>query len=264
MIVLRSLLFNLLFPAWTGFLCLALIGSLALPRPALIRVITWYLGTIAFLERVVLGIRYEVRGREHLPASGAFLVGAKHQSAWETMKLHALLGDPAIVLKRELMKVPIWGWFATRSQMIPVDRGAPAKALRSLVHGARKVAEQGRPIVIFPQGTRTAPGSLHPYRVGIGVLYEQLGLPLVPMALNSGLYWPRRSFFKRPGTIVVEFLPPILPGLARFEAMAELESRLEAATDRLVVAAGGPATERREPAASPRRRNRTAAAEPPA
>lgn len=204
----------------------------------------------------MLGLEYEVRGLEHLPAQGSYLIAAKHQSAWETMKLGLLLAVPVVVLKRELTYVPVWGWYAQRTEMIAVDRGAPAKALLSLVRGASRIVEQGRPIVIFPQGTRTAPGTWHPYRVGVGVLYEKLRLPIVPMALNSGLYWPRRGFIKKPGRIVVEFLPPIQPGLERFAAMVELENRLEDATDRLVVAAGGPPTERHD--ATTRRRDRAA------
>ncbi len=244
MIFLRSLAFNVAFFGWTAFVCVALAWVSLLPRPAMMAIVTWYLGTVAFLERVVLGLRYEVRGLQHLPASGSYLVAAKHQSAWETMKLHLLLSDPAVVLKTELTKIPVWGLFARKTEMIPVDRGARGRAVSSLLEGARKVVAQGRPIVIFPQGTRTAPGVYHNYRIGVGVLYDQLHLPIVPMALNSGLYWPRRAFFKRPGTVVVEFLPPIQPGLQRFEAMIELETRLEAATDRLVVAAGGPPTKR--------------------
>ncbi|MEI6556891.1 MAG: lysophospholipid acyltransferase family protein [Rhodospirillaceae bacterium] len=244
MIFIRSLLFNITFFAWTAVVCLMLVWVVLLPRPGMMAMVRWYLSTIAVLERVLLGLRYEVRGREHLPASGSYVVAAKHQSAWETMKLHLLLPDPAVVLKTELTKIPIWGLFARKTEMIPVDRGARGRAVNSLLDGARKVVSQGRPIVIFPQGTRTAPGVYHNYRVGVGVLYDQLHLPIVPMALNSGLYWRRRAFLKRPGTIVVEFLPAIPPGLQRFEAMIELETRLEAATDRLVIAAGGPATRR--------------------
>ena len=246
MIFLRSLLFNVAYFTWTVFLCLTMAWVSLLPRPAMIATVRWYLRTVAFLERTLLGLRYEVRGTEHLP-QGAYLVAAKHQSAWETMKLHALFFDPAVVLKRELTRIPVWGLFARKAEMIPVDRGARGRAMASLLDGARKVAAKGRPIVIFPQGTRTAPGSYHNYRVGVGVLYEQLNLPIVPMALNSGVFWPRRAFIKRPGTITVEFLPPIQPGRQRFEAMIELESRLEAATDRLVTAVGGPATKRPQP-----------------
>jgi 1-acyl-sn-glycerol-3-phosphate acyltransferase len=237
MIVLRSLAFNIAFFGWTVFLCLVLAWVPLLPRPAMMAVVHWYLRTQSWLERTVIGLDYEVRGREHLPA-GPYLVAAKHQSAWETLKLHLLLPDPAVVLKRELTRLPIWGWFAIKAEMIPVDRSAGGRAMASLLDGARRVAAQGRPIVIFPQGTRTAPGTHHAYRGGVGVLYEQLQLPIVPMALNSGLYWPRRAFRKRPGTVVVEFLPPIQPGLERHQAMRELELRLEAATDRLLAEAG--------------------------
>jgi len=257
MIFLRSLLFNVAFHGWMVVACLTLSWTVLLPRPGMMAAIRWFLGTLAFLERVILGLRYEVRGRQNLP-DGPFLVAAKHQSAWETTKLLLLFDDPAIVLKRELTKVPVWGLFARKAELIPVDRGARGRAVASLLEGARKVVAKGRPIVIFPQGTRTAPGVYHNYRIGVGVLYDQLHLPIVPMALNSGLFWPRRAFIKRPGTIVVEFLPPIQPGLQRFEAMIELETRLEAATDRLVMAAGGPPTKRPQSAATPSAENDSA------
>ncbi|WP_207456361.1 lysophospholipid acyltransferase family protein [Azospirillum sp. SYSU D00513] len=250
MILLRSLLFNVAFNLWTALMCFALLWMLLLPRERMIRVVVWYLRTVAWMERVIVGIRYEVRGREHLPRSGSYILAAKHQSAWETMKLHLLVEDPAVVLKRELMRIPIWGWYAAKARMIPVDRGARGRAIASLTRNATPVRDEGRPIVIFPQGTRVAPGDYRPYRVGVGVLYETLEIPIVPMALNAGLYWPRRSFLKRPGTVVVEFLPPIPAGLPRAEAMRLLEERLEEATDRIVVAAGGPPTPR-PPAAAP-------------
>ncbi|CAK0748770.1 1-acyl-sn-glycerol-3-phosphate acyltransferase [uncultured Gammaproteobacteria bacterium] len=239
-VFLRSLAFNIAFFTWMALASVLLSFSLLLPRPHLLAIMRWFLGSIAFLERTLAGIRYEVRGREHLPKGGCYLVGAKHQSAWETMKLLLLFDDPAVALKKELLKMPLWGSYARQTGMIMVDRAARTRALSSLMEGAQRVAAEGRQIVIFPQGTRTAPGTNHPYRVGIGLLYERLKVPIVPMALNSGLYWPRRSFIKYPGTIVIEFLPPIPPGLERYAAMIELEQRLEAATDRLVVEAGGP------------------------
>ncbi|HYG85703.1 MAG TPA: 1-acyl-sn-glycerol-3-phosphate acyltransferase [Azospirillum sp.] len=247
MTFLRSLLFNVAFFVWTALMCVGLLWMLLLPRDQMMAVVRWYLRTIAWLERTILDLRYEVRGLENLPAKGSYILAAKHQSAWETMKLHAILGDPAIVLKRELTWIPTWGWYAKKARMIAVDRGARGRAITSLIENSKPVRDEGRPIVIFPQGTRVAPGTYRNYRVGVGMLYEQLGLPIVPMALNAGLYWPRRSFIKRPGTIVVEILPPILPGLPRPVAMQELEDRLEAATDRLVVAAGGPPTVRPRP-----------------
>ncbi|WP_324864415.1 lysophospholipid acyltransferase family protein [Azospirillum sp.] len=239
-------------------MCFALLWMLLLPRPQMVAVVKWYLSTVGWLERTLVGIRYEVRGRENLP-DGPFLLAAKHQSAWETMKLHLLVKDPAIILKRELMWIPIWGWYAAKAKMIPVDRGAGGAAIKSLIRNSRPVRDEGRPIVIFPQGTRVAPGTYRPYRIGVGVLYESLKIPIVPMALNAGLYWPRHSFLKRPGTVVVEFLPPIMPGRPRAEAMRELEEELEAASDRLVTAAGGPPTIR-PPLAEPEQSKQTATA----
>lgn len=244
MILLRSLLFNVAFYGWTAIICIVLLWTLPFQRPVLIRFIHAYLRSVSWMERVLAGLDYEVRGRENIPAHGSFLVAAKHQSAWETMKLHMIFNDPAVVLKRELMKIPLWGRLAAKAEMIPVDRGAGGRALASLIKNAIPVLEQERPIVIFPQGTRTAPGAYKSYRVGVGVLYERLEIPILPVALNSGLYWGRNSFIKRPGRIVVEILPPIQPGMDRSTVMKELETRLEEATDRLVVAAGGPPTVR--------------------
>lgn len=246
MIWLRSLAFNIAFHLWTALMCFSLLWMLLLPRPQMVAVVMWYLRTVGWLERTIVGIRYEVRGRENLP-EGSFILAAKHQSAWETMKLHLLVRDPAIILKRELMWIPIWGWYASKARMIPVDRGAGGAAIRSLIRNSRPVRDEGRPIVIFPQGTRVAPGDYRPYRVGVGVLYESLDIPIVPMALNAGLYWPRRSFLKRPGTVIVEFLPAIPPGRPRAEVMRDLEEALESASDRLVMAAGGPPTSRPAP-----------------
>jgi 1-acyl-sn-glycerol-3-phosphate acyltransferase len=241
MTVLRSLLFNAAFFLWTGLWCLMLVWTLILPRWVMMALIGVYLRTLAWLERHLIGLTFRVEGAEHLPA-GAFIVAAKHQSTWETMKLHLLLDDPAVVLKRELMMIPFWGWLARKARMIAVDRGGGSRVVASMIEGARAVAAEGRPIVIFPQGTRVAPGAFRPYRIGVAALYEALSLPIVPMALNSGVFWPRRSFLKRPGTITVRFLPPIAPGLGREAALKRLEGELEAETDRLVVAAGGPAS----------------------
>lgn len=245
MTFLRSLLFNLAFYLWTTVCCLLLAAALPLPRRVMVAGVRRYMQSLALLERVILGLGYRVVGREHVPA-GPYILAAKHQSTWETMKLLLLADDPAIVLKRELMWIPLWGWFAAKAGMIPVNRGAGSSAVVALLAAARQRAAQGRPIVIFPQGTRTAPGTWRPYRVGIAALYEALELPVVPMALNSGVFWGRRQFLKRPGTVTVEYLPPIPPGLGRARMLARLEAELEAATDRLVVAAGGPPTVRPE------------------
>lgn len=235
MTFLRSLVFAIAFHVWTGFLCFALLWMLLLPRPKMVGVVRWYLGTVAWMERVILGLDYRLIGRERLPTEGGYIIAAKHQSTWETMQLHLIFDDPAIVLKRELMRIPIWGWYAAKAGMIPVDRGSPTAALRSMVRNAQPVIKQQRPIAIFPQGTRTAPGAKAPYRPGVAMLYEKSGLPVVPVALNSGVFWPRHGFIKKPGTITVEILEPIPPGLSRSALMARLESDLEAASDRLLA-----------------------------
>lgn len=251
MLILRSLLFNLAFYVWTTICCFGLLWMLFIPRRRMIEVVKAYMRTLYWLERRIIGLDYRVTGLENLPKQGAYLVGAKHQSLWETMKIHLILGDPAIILKWELLFIPIWGWYAAKARMIAVRRGKKGSAVASMLAGARRIKEEGRPIVIFPQGTRTAPGEYRAYKIGIGLLYEDLDLPLVPVALNSGMFWGRRSFIRRPGTITVEILPPIPPGLGKEAALSMLEAQVEAASDRLVTAAGGPATPRPEPEAIP-------------
>ena len=248
----RSVLFNLVFYPWVGIAGFGVLATLRLERPVTLRWVLAFLRSVAFLERTLLGLRYEVRGRENLPP-GPVIVAPKHQSAWETMKLHLLLDDPAIVLKQELMKIPLWSRIAYRLDCIVIDRNAGAKALRAMLSSARKILAQGRPVVIFPQGTRVKPGAPAPYLPGVAALYRHANVPLVPLALNSGLFWPRKSFFKRGGTVIVEFLPAIPPGLPADEAMARLESELEAASDRLLpadVREAGRLTPRPSPAAA--------------
>lgn len=237
----RSLVFDFVFYVGTFIWSLAILWSLALPREGMIAVVRYYFRFIAWAERVILGLDYRVVGQEKVP-QGAFIVAAKHQSAWETLKLEILFDDPAIVLKHELLKIPLWGWFAAKAQLIPIVRGAKGAAIASLIKGASAAAAQGRPIVIFPQGTRLAPGAYRPYRSGIMALYEEMDLPVLPVALNSGVFWPRHARVKRGGTITVEYLDPIPPGLARDDFAHLLEDRLETATDVLVQSVGGPAT----------------------
>lgn len=244
MLFVRSLIFNILFFVWTTLYCLGIVWILVMPRPVAVAVIRFYLRSLSFLERTIIGLRYEVKGQEHLPKDGAYLVGAKHQSMWETMKLHLLFRDPSIVLKHELLYIPLWGWYAWKSKLIPVKRGKRGAAISSLVRGARVMRDMGREIVIFPQGTRVAVGEYRPYKVGIALLYADLGVPLVPMAVNSGVFWGRKTFIKRPGLITIEFLPPIPPGLPREQALALLEEQVETASNRLAVAVGGRPTPR--------------------
>jgi 1-acyl-sn-glycerol-3-phosphate acyltransferase len=230
----RSLLFNLLFyVTTTAFVVLGSPLLLAPRRWAMIGLRT-HARFELWLLRVIVGTRLEVRGREKLPL-GACLVAAKHQSAWETFGLIPLLRDPALLMKRELFFIPFHGWFSKKFEMIPVDRDKGPSALRRMLREAKTRVAAGREIVIFPEGTRRPPGAPPDYKTGVVLLYDALGVPCVPVALNSGLFWPRRSLTRRPGTIVVEFLDPIPPGLGRAEFLARLEAAIEEASDRLLA-----------------------------
>ncbi len=238
MILLRSLAFNLALYLFTLVEAIAGLPVLLLPRRLACRFGCAWAGAVLRLCALTVGLSYEVRGREHLPR-GSAIIAMKHQSAWDTFAVAALFPDPAIVLKQELMWIPFYGWYLRKAGMIGIDRQGGAAALRKLVTSAERAVALGRPIVIFPEGTRTAPGTRRPYQPGVAALYRQLGVPLVPVAVNSGMFWGRRSFLKRPGRIIVEILPPIPPGGERKAVTAALEARIEAATERLVAEAGG-------------------------
>ncbi len=232
MTALRSLLFNLFFFIWSPLLLLVCLPLLLAPPAASswvgriwVRVSFWGLAKIC-------GLTYRIVGRENLPPA-PFMVAAKHQSAWDTMVCALLFERPCFVLKRELMWIPLFGWFLWRADMVPIDRKGGAKALKSMVARAKPLSARGRELIVFPEGTRTAPGASAPYHPGIAALYGQLGIPLVPVALNSGVFWGRHSFQKRPGVITLEILPPIAPGLPRKELMPKLQSAIETASNRL-------------------------------
>ncbi len=235
----RSLAFSIVFPVWTALCCVLLGLATLLPRRQVLVPAVLWVRSVAWIERHVLGLDYRVIGLENLPRGQACIVAAKHQSTYETMKLHLLMDDPAIVLKKELLRIPIWGRFLKTTGMIPIDRGAGRQAVVTMVAAAERAKAENRPIVIFPQGTRVAPGTAKSYKPGVGVLYNELGLPILPLALNSGLFWPK-SGPKRGGVVTFSFLPPIPPGLEPVAAVRLLEERLEAETDRLVSLAAHP------------------------
>ncbi len=242
----RSHLFNGFFFAWTVVIVLGCLPALPFLSAAGTRVVArvWERVTLAGL-RVLVGLDHEVRGREHLRADGTpVIVASKHQSAWETLAFHLLVPELAIGLKDELTRIPVLGWYLTKAGGIRIDRGGAARALRSLVQGARAAVADGLSVLIFPEGTRQAPGAPPDYKPGVAALYTALQVPVVPVALNSGLFWGRRSALKHPGRIVVEFLEPIPPGLDRKTFMALLENRIETATARLLAEgqAGQPRT----------------------
>jgi 1-acyl-sn-glycerol-3-phosphate acyltransferase len=233
---LRSALFIVFTWVWTLVLSLLYLPLLAMPRKAMGPAVhLWLVGVLGAL-RVVAGLSWELRGRENLP-KGPFIVASKHQSAFETFVFHLLLSDPAYILKRELLWIPFFGWYLGKSGVIAIDRSAGTKALKAMVKGAEEAVAEGRPVVIFPEGTRAAPGAKLPYHSGVAMLYGALKVPVVPIALNSGLFWRRRGFAKKPGTLTLEALEPMAPGMDRKAFMAELESRIEAATDRLIAEA---------------------------
>ena len=232
--LLRSVAFNILFYLNLLLHFIAAIPTLILPRRAILEVTRFWAGTNIWLLRVVCGIKADFRGTEKIPR-GSFLVASKHQSLWETFALLLLFPDPAFILKRELIWVPFFGWYAWKAGMIPVNRGKRSQALADMTVRAREELACGRQIVIFPEGTRRAPGAEPSYKYGIVHLYAETGVPCLPIALNSGLFWPRRSFRRYPGTVLVEVLDPIASGLDKQVFAERLKDVIETATARLIA-----------------------------
>lgn len=233
----RSILFNLSFYFVTLVMLVGGLPFLALPNKWFWGLVRIWVHISLFLLRVTCGTSYEVRGRERLP-DGPTLLAAKHQSTWDILIYLVLVDRPAIVLKSELMWIPLFGWYAARARMIPVTREAGSRAIPGMLKASRAALAAHRSILIFPQGTRVAPGTARAYRAGVGNLYSELAIPCVPIAVNSGLFWPRRKLLHLPGTITVEFLDPIPSGLDQEEFMATLENRVERGSDALMAEAG--------------------------
>jgi len=234
-VVVRSLVFSALFYLNLTVHMIVALPTLALPYPVLRVFIRSYARTSIWLLRVVCGTKVEWRGAGKLPKA-ACIVACKHQSAWETFALYAVLDDPIYILKRELMWIPLFGWYTWKAGLIAVDRSAGLAALARMTQRARIALEKPRQLVIFPEGTRRPPGAEPSYKPGVAYLYGKAGLPCFPVALNSGLYWPRRSLLRLPGTIIVEVLDPIAPGLDREAFASRLQTAIEAASARLAEA----------------------------
>jgi 1-acyl-sn-glycerol-3-phosphate acyltransferase len=236
MIMLRSAIFNVLF--YVNLVLFLVLGAefFLLPRKWAIRALQAWASTSLWLLKVICGTHMEVRGREHIP-TGAALIAGKHHSFWETFAILPLLDDPCMVLKKELTYIPLFGWFALKFRMIAVERSAGTAALKKLVARAREERAEGRQIIIMPEGTRRAPDDPPDYKPGAAALYGALDVPCVPFGLNAGLFWPRRKFLRIPGTIVIEFLPAIPPGLPRREFQQRLETVIETSTRNLVAEA---------------------------
>ena len=240
MLALRSLLFNTAFFLWSTLVQVLFLPSLLFPVAVVAWVQRLWTGGALALLAGICGLRHEIRGLEHLPP-GPCIIASKHQSTWDTLIFAVLFHAPGFVVKRELLWIPLFGWYIQRTGCIPIDRKGGASALKRMIAAARDTIGNGRHIIIFPEGTRVAPGERRPYHPGVGALYRQLGVPVVPVALNSGLFWGRRTFLKKPGRITLEFLEPIAPGLSRKDFTAELERRIETASARLLAAAHGAA-----------------------
>ncbi len=232
MALFRSGIFALVFYTWA-----IVMSPFYLPLMLGSRLFFWqccllWCRSCIWLIKTLLGINYEIRGLEHLSGKPV-IIASKHQSAWETLVFNTIILDCAYVVKRELLWFPFFGWFLSRLGMIGIDRSGGAFALKRLVADCKERLESGRSIIIFPQGTRTPPGAKQPYLPGTAALYTQCKVPVVPTALNSGIFWPRRTFLKRPGTVTLEFLPPIVPGMERREFSKHLEAEIETATNRI-------------------------------
>ena len=213
-----------------GLLCLPLLLGPA--RYAMAPIRLWAQSQLWAL-RVLVGARVEVRGRERLP-QGACLLAAKHQSMLDTLVAMTLAPWPCIVLKRELMWIPVFGWYAAKARMIALDRTGRPGDVRQMLEAARTALAQGRQVLIYPEGTRRSPGAEPAYKGGVGLLYKELGAPCALLATNSGISWPAHGLLKHPGQVVFEVLPAVAPGLSRKAFMARLEGEIEGASDRLL------------------------------
>lgn len=240
MLLLRSIAFNLFLYGTMAILGLALFpAALVGGEKAIMFAARQWARLSLWGVRIICGIRHEVRGLERLP-DGKFIIAAKHQASWETLFFARLFPHPIIVFKKELKAFPLYGWYIARAGMIEVDREAGPSSLKSLVRQAAEKVAPGRPLVIFPEGTRQPPGAPPDYKPGVAALYSKLNLSCIPVALNSGLFWEGKGILRRPGKIIVEFLEPIAPGLSRAEFMRLLEDRIESACRRLLLEAKPP------------------------
>lgn len=229
----RSIAFNIAFFAWAFISAILFIPFfIASPRAAQ-KIGKWWALPCLFLARILCCITYEIRGCENIQTNPV-IYASKHQSAWDTIIFLTLLPNMAYVLKKELLKLPFWGWYLWRMKMIAIDRSAGASSIKQLVRDGKTALAENRPIVIFPEGTRTKPNSKPDYHAGITAMYSALSVPVVPVALNSGVYWGKNAFFKKSGKIIIEFLPPIPAGLPKKEFSERLQNEIENASNRLI------------------------------
>jgi 1-acyl-sn-glycerol-3-phosphate acyltransferase len=236
LIFLRSLIYNVLFYLLLVCWLIAAVPTFLMPRAGIMKIARLWARSSIWLLRVVCNVKVEYRGLEKIP-KGPLLVASKHQSMWETFALLQFFDQPLYILKRELTLIPFFGWYLIKAGMVAVDRRAGGRALLKMVRQASEAVRRGRQLIIFPEGTRRPVGAPPQYKPGVSQLYASCRVGCLPVALNSGLFWPRRTFMRYPGTLVVEFLDPVPPGLARDEFLTRISAVIEDATARLVEVA---------------------------
>lgn len=234
MIALRSTLFTIWLFVGSAILAILFSPVYLMPRGAVRWLLRFWGFYVLFGLRWLCGIRVEVRGREHVP-TGPALIAAKHQSMLDICANFTVLPDACFVMKKELLAIPFFGWYAIKCGMISVDREGQAAALKKLVADTQDRMRDDRQVVIFPEGTRTKPGETPTYKPGVAALYRDLGLPCTLVATNSGRHWPGKGFAKYPGVVVYEYLAPLPAGLKRGQFMAEMQEKIEAASGALLA-----------------------------
>ncbi|MBI4976036.1 MAG: 1-acyl-sn-glycerol-3-phosphate acyltransferase [Spirochaetes bacterium] len=233
MLFIRSLLFNIALYIVTIIVGILFLPCLLLPRIFVETGLRIWTHSIIVLMRLILNLKIEIRGLDKIK-TGQFLFASKHQSMLETVVLPGILYHAAFVLKKELSYIPLYGWHAAKIGMIFVDRKAGFKTIKTMLERAQRQIKNGRSVAIFPEGTRVAVGEKAAYNPGVAALYKYLKVPCIPIALNTGVFWKRRGFTKRPGTAVIEILDPIAPGLDKDVFMQKLEDTIETATEKLI------------------------------
>jgi 1-acyl-sn-glycerol-3-phosphate acyltransferase len=237
MLVIRSLLFNVAFIISNILWFIFALPTLLLPRPLFLKItLHGWCWTNLTLFNLICGVKSEIRGWENIPAGGC-IVACKHQSAWETMALAWAVESPRYILKRELMWVPLFGFYLKKAAQIPINRGKKAEAVAAINAAAASAVSEGGQLLIFPEGTRRPVDAEPSYKMGVAHLYEVLNVPVLPVAINAGVCWPRRTFIKHPGLVVMEFLPVIPPGLPKAEFFARLQETIESNSNRLIAEA---------------------------
>ena len=235
-IFLRSLVYNVLFYLVLAFWLIVAIPTFVMPRWGILFIARCWARSSIFLMRLICNTKVEYRGLEKIP-KGPLIVASKHQSMWETFALLQFFEQPLFIVKRELKWIPFFGWYVIKTGMIGVERNARPRSLKDMTRRASVQVRKGRQLIIFPEGTRRPVDAPPRYKTGVAQVYVDCGVPCLPVALNTGLFWPRRTFMRYPGTLVVEFLDALPPGLSRIEFNAQVRTVIEEATNRLVEAA---------------------------